>query len=604
VLRATGLAELGLLHHPRLRLWALVSSVDTVSPDLFMVAWEAILPSPDLDIRLVCTGGNDDVLLALYELGADIKVLPGVRDALVIVDDTVVTDSERGVAATRDPDRLATALATFERVRSLARPWEPDHLLPSRRVVRRLAWLPPSESAVFRLTHGQAIFLIALLGAVLAAVALQPLAFLLALGAVGVVFYSVNLIYKLLLIVPAMVKTVEVNVTGAELAGLSYEQLPVYTVLVPLYREAEVAADLVEALVQMDYPKEKMDVQFLVERDDRATLDYLRRLSLPPSFRIQLIPDLYPRTKPKACQFGLLKARGRYLVIYDAEDRPDPDQMKVAVAAFRKMGPEVACLQAKLNYYNKRWNLLSRFFTIEYSTWFDLFLPGLMLQGAPIPLGGTSNHFRTDALREVGGWDPFNVTEDCDLGIRLHRRGYRTRIIASTTWEEANVELRNWLRQRSRWIKGYMHTYLVHTRGLRVFRQLSWWDLVGFHVMVFGTFFAPLINPVFWGIFLLWLLTRWDLLALLFPGPVYTLAVASLVLGNGFFILTGIIGVVRRGFTDLLPYTLLMPLYWALMSVAAYKALMQLIYRPHYWEKTRHGLATPASAGYQPPNAS
>jgi cellulose synthase/poly-beta-1,6-N-acetylglucosamine synthase-like glycosyltransferase len=565
--------------------------VETLTSGLATVLCEAILRTPNLDTRIVCSTGEEEGLMSLYELGADIRILPRVRGAFLILDNLVAQVSEDGSVATRDPDRLAEAIAAFDQFFAQGKPWEPIHLPPSRRVVRLLRWLPDNESASSRLTRGQALSLVALVVAVIGGIVFYPFSTLLAITALGVVFYTVNLIYKLLLVIPSILGHVEVDVTQAELDALPYQDLPVYTILVPLYREAEVVRSLVEALVKMDYPKEKMDVQFLVERDDNETLETLRRLRLPSTFRIRLIPNLYPRTKPKACQFGLLKARGRYLVIYDAEDLPDPDQLKVAVAAFRKAGSRVACLQAKLNYYNKNWNLLTRLFTAEYSTWFGLFLPGLMLLNAPIPLGGTSNHFRVDALREVGGWDPFNVTEDCDLGIRLHRRGYRTRIINSTTWEEANSDLRNWLRQRSRWVKGYIQTYFVHTRGLRVFRELSAADALAFHVMVFGTFFALLINPIYWGLSILWLLTRWQLLSMVYPQVVYVLAVTDLILGNGFFVLAHLIGVLRQRFHDLVPYILLMPVYWFLMSVAAYKAVMQFIYTPHYWEKTRHGLS-------------
>ncbi len=181
-----------------------------------------------------------------------------------------------------------------------------------------------------------------------------------------------------------------------------------------------------------------------------------------------IVPDTFPRTKPKACNVGLLNAKGEYLVIYDAEDIPDTDQLKKSVIAFRKLdNPLIICLQAKLNYYNPRQNLLTRWFTSEYSMWFDLYLPGLDGLNAPIPLGGTSNHFRVDALKKIGGWDPYNVAEDCDLGIRLFREGYRTRVLDSTTWEEANSRLENWLRQRSRWVKGiYSDMVCSHEKAI------------------------------------------------------------------------------------------------------------------------------------------
>ncbi len=231
-----------------------------------------------------------------------------------------------------------------------------------------------------------------------------------------------------------------------------------------MYRERAVAEKVVRAALSLDYPREKLDIKLLLEEDDPETLAEIRAAEWPSCVETIIVPHGSPKTKPKACNHGLLAARGEYLVIYDAEDRPEPDQLKKAICAFRRVDPRVVCLQAKLNYYNPRQNHLTRFFTLEYTSWFDLFLPGLHVLSAPIPLGGTSNHFRVKALRDLGGWDPFNVTEDCDLGIRLHREGYRTAVLDSTTWEEANSRLFNWIRQRSRWVKGYIQTHLVHTR--------------------------------------------------------------------------------------------------------------------------------------------
>jgi cellulose synthase/poly-beta-1,6-N-acetylglucosamine synthase-like glycosyltransferase len=279
------------------------------------------------------------------------------------------------------------------------------------------------------------------------------------------------------------------------------------------------------------------------------------------------------------------------LTVYDAEDQPDPYQLKKAVWAYQNVDDSVACLQAKLNYYNPRQNLLTRWFTLEYESWFDLFLPGLHRVGAPIPLGGTSCHFRTSILRDVLGWDPFNVTEDADLGIRLHRAGKRTLVLESTTYEEANSEFLNWVHQRSRWVKGYMQTFLVHTRNpLALYREMGLKDSLIFLLTVGGYLATILLNPIFWTLLILWVLAQPGWVAALFPGGVYYLALISLWLGSFFFILLGLMGAIGRGQDDLGPYTLLIPLYWVLMSIAAYLALFELIFRPHHWRKTEHGL--------------
>ena len=228
---------------------------------------------------------------------------------------------------------------------------------------------------------------------------------------------------------------------------------PIYTILVPLYREEAVADKILKNLSQLDYPKDRLDVKFLLEADDPGTLEVLEREGIPEWCEALVVPDAQPKTKPRACNHGLERARGEFLVIFDAEDRPEPDQLKKAVLAFEEYelgsGKEVVCLQAQLAYHNASQNLLTRWFAIEYNVWFQRYLNGLHRLGGPLPLGGTSNHFRMQPLREMGGWDPFNVTEDCDLGIRLHLQNYRTATLESTTWEEANSRVGNWLRQRS-----------------------------------------------------------------------------------------------------------------------------------------------------------
>lgn len=239
--------------------------------------------------------------------------------------------------------------------------------------------------------------------------------------------------------------------------------LPPYTVLVPLYREATVLPTLVSRLSALDYPRDRLQILLLIEADDAETLDAAVTCATDPRFEIVVIPDSVPKTKPKACNIGLARAVGEFCVIYDAEDRPDPDQLRKAALAFRLSPQRVVCVQAELQYWNPWTNWLTRCFAAEYATNFSMTLHGMDRYRLAIPLGGTSNHFRTDALRALGGWDPYNVTEDADLGIRIARRGWDVRMMVSVTEEEANARLGNWLRQRSRWIKGYLQTWLVGT---------------------------------------------------------------------------------------------------------------------------------------------
>jgi cellulose synthase/poly-beta-1,6-N-acetylglucosamine synthase-like glycosyltransferase len=271
-------------------------------------------------------------------------------------------------------------------------------------------------------------------------------------------------------------------------------------------------------------------------------------------------------------------------VIYDAEDRPETDQLRKAVAAFRALPRDVACLQARLNFYNAKENLLTKMFTGDYCLWFDFLLPGLERIGVPMPLGGTSNHFRFAALSAIHGWDPFNVTEDADLGIRLARRGMRVRTLDSTTFEEATTGFGNWLRQRSRWQKGYIQTWLVHMRDpAQLMRNAGFWGFVSFQLFIGGTFMSSLLNPVLWLC----------ILAAAFfglPGAGH-LCVACLIVGNGFFVCLMMLGPCRRGWFGLAPYGLLAPFYWALISLAGYRGLWQLAIKPWHWDKTGHGLS-------------
>jgi cellulose synthase/poly-beta-1,6-N-acetylglucosamine synthase-like glycosyltransferase len=238
---------------------------------------------------------------------------------------------------------------------------------------------------------------------------------------------------------------------------ISDRDLPIYTIIVPLYREAPVVAKLVSALRALDYPCEKLDIKLMLETDDAETRAEVAKLKLGAPFEIIAPPRAGPQTKPRALAAALPFARGSFVTVYDAEDEPEPGQLRDAVAAFALGPPELGCVQAKLSSDNPADGWFSKQFAAEYAGQFDLFLPALARMDLPIPLGGTSNHFRADALRRAGGWDPFNVTEDADLGMRLARYGYKIGVIDSTTWEEAPVGYTQWLRQRTRWFKGWAH---------------------------------------------------------------------------------------------------------------------------------------------------
>jgi cellulose synthase/poly-beta-1,6-N-acetylglucosamine synthase-like glycosyltransferase len=404
-------------------------------------------------------------------------------------------------------------------------------------------------------------------------------------------FYLFVSIYKFVLIGLSVGHSSEIRISDDDLAGVSDDDLPIYSILVPMYDEPESARQMVKALSELDYPDDKKDVQFLLEEDDAVTRDAVAAIDLPPFIRATVVPESHPRTKPKACNIGLGVAKGKYLVIYDAEDRPERDQLKKAVLAFSRVDKDIVCLQSKLNFYNPRQNLLTRWFTAEYSAWYDLSLPGLSAIAAVIPLGGTSNHFITDKLQELLGWDAYNVTEDCDLGVRISRAGYGTRVLDTTTWEEACGSLRFWVCQRTRWIKGYMQTYFVHMRNpFTLLRDLGLKNFFHFQIIIGGLVFAFLINPLFWGLTTLWFVLRLDVLSNLFPGMVFVMGAICLFAGNFVFVYIGAIGCYRRKYFDLVKYALLAPAYWVMMSYAGWRAFAQFFSNPFKWEKTKHGL--------------
>jgi len=355
--------------------------------------------------------------------------------------------------------------------------------------------------------------------------------------------------------------------------------LPVYTILAPLYREARVAPALVAALEALDYPRALLDVKLVVEADDAETLAAVRACA-PADFEIVETPAGGPRTKPKALTYALAFARGELLAIYDAEDRPHPAQLRAAVAAFARGGRDLVCVQAPLAFYNANENFLTRSFALEYAIHFRLVLPALLRMGAPIPLGGTSNHFRTGALRAAGGWDPYNVTEDADLGLRMAAMGGRLGMIAPPTLEEATCRLGPWIRQRSRWLKGYAQTVLVHTRarpGRPNFRKAAtlWLTLGG--ALAAATMHGPT---------LIWLAAM-----LAWSSDAHLLAPALLSAGYCATLVGALRAASLSGDRTLIFAALLTPFYWPLQTVAAAIAFRQLWSAPYRWEKTEHGVS-------------
>ncbi len=354
--------------------------------------------------------------------------------------------------------------------------------------------------------------------------------------------------------------------------------------LAPLYREAGVVGDLVARLRRLDYPRDLLDVKLVLEADDAATIEAARRADLGDNFEILIAPAGKPRTKPKALNFALSFARGEFVAVYDAEDAPHPRQLRAALDAFAAGGPDLGVVQAPLRIDNGRQSWIAMQFAVEYAIQFQEVLPLAARLRAPLMLGGTSNHFRAVALCGAGAWDPYNVTEDADIGYRLARDGWRAAMIAEPTWEEAPLRFGGWLRQRTRWIKGHLQTWLVLMRNpLRTGRELGWGGFAMMHLMLGGALAAAAMHGAIFvalaaaaflpGVTLSW--HGWALALFGYCTAAYGALTAAATLGDPRLALAA----------------LTMPLYWPLHTIAAVRAVLELLIRPHYWAKTEHGLS-------------
>ncbi|WP_092500098.1 glycosyltransferase family 2 protein [Meinhardsimonia xiamenensis] len=370
---------------------------------------------------------------------------------------------------------------------------------------------------------------------------------------------------------------------------------PMVSVIVPLFREASIAGALIERLCRVRYPRNRLEICFAVEEDDDITRAALERADLPAWMRAVIVPGGSVRTKPRALNFVLDFCRGEIIGVWDAEDAPAPDQIEKVVSHLHRAPAEVAGVQGVLDFYNSGQNWLTRCFTIEYATWFRLVLPGLARLGLVVPLGGTTLFFRRPALEEMGRWDAHNVTEDADLGVRLARFGYRVELLDTVTTEEAASSPSAWIRQRSRWLKGYAVTWGVHMRApRRLLRELGWWRFMGFQVLFLGTVIQFALQPFLWSFWLI-------LFGL--PHPLDPMLSAPLghALWAGFLTCEAInlsasaaalwrAGRQRRA---LVPWAPLLHVYYLMASVAVAKGLWEVIHRPFFWDKTEHGRVSP-----------
>ena len=482
------------------------------------------------------------------------------------------------IAATQSPDLARRVCIVPARAirRALAAASSEDLTMEARhRLTRR--W--PFASANVDLTIGARVAFVALFLLVTGlAVAAPMIQNPLLLG-----------LFAILFVAPAVLRFAAIVIPPAparQVRRIPDRELPVYTVLLPLRDEAEMVPQLSRAMRALDYPADRLDIKFVVEEKSLATVAAVQAVLDDPRFEMVTVPDAAPRTKPKALNYALPLCRGELLVVYDAEDIPDPRQLRLAASRFAAE-PGLDCLQAELVIDNAAENPLTALFAAEYAGQFGLMLPLLGRFRLPMPLGGTSNHFRIASLRELGHWDAYNVTEDADLGVRLSRLRYSAETLESETGEEAPITLPGWIVQRTRWIKGWMQTFIVHNRSPRRFlADIGWRNFAFFQIYVGSLILSALLHTFFLvGFLLRGLLGKWPNLT----DPMDATYLAVLTIGYGGAVALPLAGLARRRAWHLLPAQLLLPLYWVLHSVAAVRATYELIVRPFFWGQTVHG---------------
>jgi len=359
--------------------------------------------------------------------------------------------------------------------------------------------------------------------------------------------------------------------------------LPKYSILVPAYKESAILNKLLDSMNKLDYPKDKLEIFVILEEDDHEAIELIQRTKLPSYMQVVVVAPSLPKTKPKACNEVLRLCTGEFVVVYDAEDRPAPDQLKLAVNHFRAYGDDTVCLQANLNWFNAHENTLTKLFSLEYSVWFTLFVPALCALGYPVPLGGTSNHFRLKALKELGGWDAYNVTEDAELGLRLHIQGYKVRHLDSETLEECVVDPVSWIKQRTRWLKGHLQTWIKYGFSCSHKRIL---DNVAAFLFVLGSPVCSLLTLPLNITFIVTLFSP-SVAHYLFPSFVFQLAAFLCMTVGNLMVMYAYVVARQKKVSSI--YILLLPFYFILHSIAAVRASIQMFTNPHLWEKTTHG---------------
>ncbi|WP_341751508.1 MULTISPECIES: glycosyltransferase family 2 protein [unclassified Candidatus Tisiphia] len=374
---------------------------------------------------------------------------------------------------------------------------------------------------------------------------------------------------------------------SSDISILKNDPLPIYTILLPLYKESSKLKSIISYISNINYPKHKLDVKIIIEADDYLMIKESILYELPSYIHLLKVPFSLPRTKPKALNYAMQYCRGKYVVIYDAEDRPDADQLLKAVIAFDELPKEYVCLQAKLNFYNENENLLTKLFSIEYCLWFKYLLKGLSLMDLPVTLGGTSNHFKVDALQKIGFWDAYNVTEDADLGIRLYSFGYKVHMIDSYTLEESPINLISWINQRSRWIKGFIQTFLVFLAQKDKYKRFKFYQITTIFIFIGFSSYGFCCLP-----FLILTIKINTFTIINYLWIINSFFAFSYLYGSAFFILLTKKGKITNFRVLDIAALFVWPLYFLLHTIASYKAIWEIIFIPFKWDKTQHGIST------------
>ena len=531
-----------------------------------------VVDTPSLDVQLLDTRMvrlSPDDSKPLIAIVPDVSSIERLKNAL---------DSRPGICA----DLVVTTPSALRKA-----VWEAGSERRTRQTINALFDATPHHSARITL-HGKQGFVLGVGATILCGSMLlsPPLTFQL-LHILTASLYTAAVLFRL---VPLRSKPA--RQTLVLLAQAPEEKLPVYTILVALYREEAIVEQLVNALDRLDWPKSLLDIKLVCEADDTPTIEAIRRLNPGPHVEIVEVPPSLPRTKPKALSYTLAGARGEFIAVYDAEDRPHPKQLREAHARFRSAPDHLACLQAPLIISNANVSWITSSFSLEYSALFRRMLPMLARMNMPLPLGGTSNHFRASILRKVGAWDPYNVTEDADLGMRLYRLGYSSDVISYQTLEDAPTEISVWMNQRTRWFKGWLQSWLVMMRSpIRVAREMGWRAYLVFHLLIGGMLLSSLTHPLFIVYVLAMGKTIWtDGTAMVPPSQLALFAVDTLNILASYtiFLLMGTRAMIphERGLIG--RRWLATPLYWLMLSAAAWRAVYELRCKPFVWNKTPH----------------